>query len=478
MDADIKKRSIVSVFSLFFQSGYSAVLGLAANLIVTILLTPKIFGIYITVLSLINILNYFSDFGLAASLIQKQELDEDDVVTTFTIQQILALLLVIIGYAGTGAITAFYKLPQDGVYLYWSLLFGFFVSSFKTIPSIFLERQIKFQKVVFVQIVENTIFYALVSVCAIMGYGLMSFTIAVVVRAVVGLILIFVMSPWMPSLGISRRSAKELLSFGVPFQLSSFLALFKDDLLILYLGKVLGFELLGYIGWAKKWADAPIRIIMDNVSKILFPVLSRVQNEKEKVRNICEKLLYYQTSLLAPVIAGMVVVIDLFVQIVPKYQKWGPAVPLFYILAVSSFILSFSAPFMNLYNAIGKAKIPLFFMMILTAVNWTFTIILTHFFGIYGFVFAHLAVSTTLGILVFKAKKTFGFKFIEPVYRPLISMLLMVMATMVVRLLVVGDPRITLVTTIIVGGTTYWIAMTYVFKINFMQQLRSFTHPA
>jgi hypothetical protein len=116
-------------------------------------------------------------------------------------------------------------------------------------------------------------------------------------------------------------------------------------------------------------------------------------------------------------------------------------------------------------------------MMILTAVNWTFTITLTHFFGIYGFVFAHLAVSMTLGILVIKAKKTFGFNFIEPIYRPLISMAFMIIATLVVRLFVVGDPRITLVTTIVVGSTTYWIAMTYLFRINFMQQLRSFTHP-
>ena len=33
--------------------------------------------------------------------------------------------------------------------------------------------------------------------------------------------------------------------------MSSFLALVKDDLLTLYLGKVLGFQALGYIGWAK-----------------------------------------------------------------------------------------------------------------------------------------------------------------------------------------------------------------------------------
>ncbi|PIY70693.1 polysaccharide biosynthesis protein, partial [Candidatus Roizmanbacteria bacterium CG_4_10_14_0_8_um_filter_35_28] len=64
---DLKKKTILSTLSLFFQSGYSAALGFIANLVLTILLTPKIFGIYFTVLSLIAILNYFSDIGLAAS---------------------------------------------------------------------------------------------------------------------------------------------------------------------------------------------------------------------------------------------------------------------------------------------------------------------------------------------------------------------------------------------------------------------------
>ena len=70
----LKKQTLISTLSLLFQSGYSAMLGFAANLVLTILLSPQIFGIYFTVLSIIAILNYFSDIGLAASLIQKRKL--------------------------------------------------------------------------------------------------------------------------------------------------------------------------------------------------------------------------------------------------------------------------------------------------------------------------------------------------------------------------------------------------------------------
>src|SRR5438045_2047351 len=108
-DQDLKRRSFISTLSLFFQSGYSAFLGLIANLILTILLSPKIFGIYITVLSIISFLNYFSDIGLAASLIQKKEVTDDDLRTTFTVQQILILTLILIGFFATGFIRSFYR---------------------------------------------------------------------------------------------------------------------------------------------------------------------------------------------------------------------------------------------------------------------------------------------------------------------------------------------------------------------------------
>ena len=129
----------------------------------------------------------------------------------------------------------------------------------------------------------------------------MSFTYSVLLRALVGLIAIYRISYWRPRVGISLPSLKQLLSFGAPFQANSFLALFKDDLITLYLGKILGFEMLGYIGWAKKWAEAPLRIISDNITRVLFPVIARYQDDKPRVAGVIEKVLYYQTALLAPV---------------------------------------------------------------------------------------------------------------------------------------------------------------------------------
>lgn len=468
----LKKHTIISTLSLFFQSGFSAFLGLIANLVVTILLSPTIFGIYITTLSMISVLNYFSDVGLAASLIQKKEISNDDVRTTFTVQQTLILTIVIIAFSLTPFIVQFYKLPVEGKYLYWALLISFVLSSLKTIPSIFLERKIQFQKIVLVQIVESIVFYCTVIILAVAGFKLTSFAYAVILRSIVGVILIYSLSWWTPQIGISINNLKELLHFGVPFQASSFLALFKDDLITLFLGKVLGFEGLGYIGWAKKWAEAPIRIIMDNISRVLFPVISRIQSDTKKVTSLVEKILNYQTIILAPSIIGLAVVMQPLINLIPKYSKWQPALPLFYLFCISAFFSSYSTPFINLFNALGKVKKSFIFMIIWTLMVWVFTIILTPFLNYYGFPITQVLLSSTFIAVVYEAKKLVKFHFIKPVYPALISALIMGGLLFLIQINI-HISYFSLFTTVLIGIATYFIILLLLFKINLITEIRT-----
>lgn len=472
---DIKKRSLISVMSLFFQSGYSAMLGLAANLILGILLSPAIFGIYGTVLSIISLLNYFSDLGLAASLIQKKEISDDDIRTTFTVQQLLIITIITIGFLGTPFVGSFYKLPQEGMFLYWALLVSFFISSLKTIPSILLERKILFRKIVLVQITENTVFYLSVILFALMGYGIKSFTFAVVIRAIVGLVMIYSISFWKPQIGISRKSLHSLLSFGIPFQASSFLALFKDDLINLYLAKVLGFHNFGYIIWAKKWAEAPIRIIMDSVSRVLFPVLARIQNDKGKVGKLLEKILYYQTLILAPTLFGLALVINSFVMIIPKYGKWAPALPAFYIFVLAAFLSTYSTPFINLFNALGKVKISFTFMFVWTVTTWICTPIFTKMFGLLGFPMTQLILALTSILVAFRARQIVPFSIFRPLYPLIISSGIMgILVGLIIN--ITGGNLLGIIISVVVGILLYAGSLLVIFKINVVQEAFKIFH--
>lgn len=471
---NIKKKTIISALSLFFQSGYSAVLGFAANLVLTILLTPKIFGIYFTVLSLIAILNYFSDIGLAASLIQKKEVDDKEVSTVFTVQQLMIITIILIGFAATEPIMNFYKLPLTGQYLYWSLLLSFFLSSLKTIPSIFLERKIQFQKIVLVQIIENTVFYLSVMALAILGWGLNSFTLSVVLRSFVGLIAIYRISPWKIKIGLDKEALKKLLTFGVPFQMSSFLALIKDDLLTLYLGKALGFEVLGFLGWAKKWAEAPIRIIMDSLSRVLFPLFSRFQADLNKTKKVVEKTIYYQSAIIIPSIFGIALLMPKLVYLIPKYSKWAPALPFFSLFCLSALLSSYSTPFINLLNGLGKAKISFRFMLVWTILTWVLTPVLTGFIGGFGFPVSLVFLSSSFVVVIHVAKYYVKFSFLQNVYPFFLSALIMA-AVVYAFINLPFAPTLTLILAVGGGIITYLVILELIFAVDFIKETRQLT---
>lgn len=418
----IKQRSIKGIFALTSRTFIIQILGFIANFLLTIFLSPQIFGVFFVVSAAIAFLSYFSDVGLAAALIQKKDtISNDDLKTTFTIQQILVISVVIIALLLSNSIGKFYNLDSQGILLFQALSIAFFLSSLKTIPSIILERGLRFEKLILPQIVETLVFNIVVVILAIKGFGIASFTYAVLARGISGLITIYIIAPWRVNFGFSKQSAKKLLSFGVPFQLNSFLALIKDDLFIAYLGKVLPLAQVGYIGFAQKWALTPLRLIMDNVIRITFPSFSRLQDEKEMLEKAVEKSIFAASFLIFPALVGMVILSPYFVHIIPKYVKWEPAIFSLAFFAVNSAFASVSTPLTNALNAIGKIKITLNFMIFWTIATWTLTPLLIKTYGFNGVAISSAIISATSIFVIYFVKKHINFSVMRATGYPLIS---------------------------------------------------------
>lgn len=422
----VTKRSVRGIFALVYRTFAIQILGFGANLLLTIFLSPPVFGVFFVVSAAIAFLSYFSDIGLAAALIQKKEsLTEEDLKTTFTIQQILVVSVVVIALVSSGFIKEFYHLDSEGVFLFQALIIAFFLSSLKTIPSIILERDLNFGKLVIPQVVESIFFNIIVVVLAIKGFGITSFSIAVLARGLSGLITMYIVSPWRINFGFSKKSASRLLSFGIPFQANSFLALVKDDLLIAYLGKVLPIAQVGYIGFAQKWAFTPLRLIMDNLIRITFPSFSRLQHDKNVLSKALEKSIFAASFLIFPSLAGLVILSPFFVKLIPKYIKWEPALISLAFFSVNAILSSISTPLTNALNAIGKIKITLYLMVFWTIATWILTPIAIIIFGFNGVSAASAFIAFSLVIVVYLTKKYIDFNIFNVTIYPLLCTLIM-----------------------------------------------------
>ena len=272
-----------------------------------------------------------------------------------------------------------------------------------------------------------------------MGYEIFALVVAVILRAVFGLVLIFLLKPWRPRLVFSLKVAINLLKYGLPFQSNSFLALIKDDLLIIYLGSAIGFANLGIVSFAKKYAEFSIRLIMDNINRVAFPLFSRFQDNNELLKKSLHKVIFYESLLILPIIFGAIFIFDSLLKIVPGYFiKWNVALTSFYFFSFSSLFVSFSTPLINLFNAIGKVKLSVMFMILWTTILWLSVVLLISVFGYTGISVAFFLMSLTFILVLHVSKKYVSFSLWKFIKEPVIATLFMIAYLSSVRYLSVN----------------------------------------
>ncbi len=280
----LKKKALRGIFTLTFRRLLLKVIDTFGLIYLARLLSQDTFGIFgIISFVVFTFLSFFSDVGLGAALIQKEHLEDDDLRTTFTVQQILVTALLLLAWFSAPYISAFYGLGGQGTWLVRILSVSLFVTSFKTVPSILLERELRFELLVIPEVVETIVYNGIAVVLASQGYGVWSLVIAVLARTVLGAIVLNLIKRWPIGWKLNRRSMAELLHFGVPYQLNSILALIKDNITPTVIAYWYGPAAVGFVNIAQNIASRPMEI-STIVSRITFPTYSRIQTDKERLK--------------------------------------------------------------------------------------------------------------------------------------------------------------------------------------------------
>jgi O-antigen/teichoic acid export membrane protein len=450
------RQSIKGVLALASRTFFLQLISIGAFLVISTILRPAEIGIYTAVIAIQRIINFFTDFGLGAALIQKKdELTREDLSTSFTIQAGITLFIFIGVFIFRENISSFFRLGTAGQGLLLALVFTVFISSFKTIPSILLERKIKFQRLVIPQIAENFVFNAILITLVLNGMGVTSYTYAFLVSSIVGVPFYYYVSPWKIGIGMNRKSLAHL-KFGISFQAKNILATIKDDLLTVILVKFLSFTQIGYIGFAQRIAFLTYRYVVDSVTKVTFSTYSRIQDNKEVLKKAIEKSLFFVSLVMFPILTGIILIAPYVVDLVPKWNKWEPAIISIIFFCLNAAIASLSGILVNILDATGRVNKTLKLMVLWTILTWLLTPLFIFWFGYNGVAAASFIVGLTIFYTVHLAKKIVEFSFLKSIYKPILSSILMGVVTYIYASSFVSD-IITLISAVLIGAASYFV---------------------
>ncbi len=422
----VGKRSIQGIFALISRTFFLNIISYSSSLVIFTVLAPAEFGIYTAAIAGQRIVSFFTDFGFGAALIQKREaLKESDLKTTFTLQVVITMLIFILIFLFRDTIVSYFNLGEQALRLFLVLVFCIFLSSFKIVPSILLERNIHFQKLVIPQIVESLTFYLMLIVLVLKGYGIEGYTWSFLASSLIGIPFYYMVSPWKVGFGIEKKSLTNL-HYGIQFQAKNILATVKDDVLTVFLAKILTFSELGYIGFGQRNAFFAYRFIVDNVTKVTFSTYARMQDDARLLKITLEKSLFLVSTAIFPLLFGLIVTAPYIISFFPRWQnKWEPALVSLIFFAFNAVVSSLSGILVTVLDATGRIRQTLMLMVMWTTLTWVLTPISIYFFGYNGVAIASFVITLTIFITIYLVKKVIDFSFFGSIYKPLICSILM-----------------------------------------------------
>lgn len=458
---EVKSRAVRGVVAIMGRGFFIQFVAQISQFFLLAFLSVEEMGVFWIVSAAVGFLVFFSDIGLAAALIQKKEKPTSlDLKTTFTVQQVLIVILLIILYFISPYLRKIYGLSDEGVSLLYALGISLFLSSLKSIPSVLLERKLEFSKFIIPDLIESLVYSIVVVYLAWKGFGITSFTYAVISRGVVGVIVMYLLMPWRPGFAFSKSSLKNLFNFGIPYQVNQLIALVKDRGVTLALGAVLGTSGVGYLGTAERASQISLRQFLDPITKVTFPAFARMQEHKTELENGVTRSLLVITFFVFPAAVGIWLTSPLIIKVIPNYAKWEPSLIPLGFMTINVLFAAVTTQLTNMLSAIGKIKT----VSKLIAMWAVFTVILVpflgFFYGVNGAALGYALVSTTSVIAIVVAKKYVNFSLLNSIVKTGLATLAMGVVVLVARTF--APPILAaLVIVIVIGGVVY-LAISYV----------------
>lgn len=349
----------------------------------------------------ISFLARFADLGINNAIIQKYKADDKTLYTGFSIRAFSGVVVFLIAISLSPLSKKFFDNPAvSNVIIVLSL--NFIISTFSFLPNCVLTREINYRKLLLPQIVPAIISSFVSIVLALNGFKYWSVVIAQVLSAIASAVFTNAARPIKIMFKFDKHVAQELIYFGGNIFLSGILIfiIFNADNFIIGTSK--GSKELGYYAIAFNWGSLVCTLISSGIHTVLFPTMSRFQNNKLHLKKIYLKSLEH-ISFIA-VFANIALLIlareFLFFILGHSTDKWMPALTVFQILCFYGIIRSILEPVGNIVLASGKSNILLKSTVFAGIIELTFLYPALFFFDIEG-VAVLITVTYSLQYLIY-----------------------------------------------------------------------------
>jgi lipopolysaccharide exporter len=321
------------------------------------LLVPEDFGLMGMVMIAVGFAEAYTDVGISAAIIHRQDATKDELSTLYWLNIISGIIVLFLFWILIPVVIFIFKEPRLENMLQLVSIVFIIVPIGKQFE-ILLQKELHFNILARQEIFASITGLSTAVIFAIYGFGAWSLIFAFIIETFMKTLLLVQsgLRRFRPCFHFKRQDLKGYLRFGL-FQTGertvNFISERLDQVII---GSLLGAHSLGYYYFAFNLVLQPISRINPIVTKVAFPVFSKIQGDIGKLKKAYLQVVNVLTTINAPILIGMAAVSPIAIPIIFG-QKWVASIMLVQILSFVSLARSTGNPIGSLQLARGRADL-------------------------------------------------------------------------------------------------------------------------
>lgn len=354
---NLKSQMISGMIWKFGERFIAQGVSFVVSLVLARILVPEDYGVVAIINIFITIADVLLSSGLNTALIQKKDADDLDFSTIFYCNLFLGVLLYIVLFIAAPFLAMAYNMPilTNSIRVF-SLRLP--IASFQSIQVAYVSKRMDFKKFFF-STITGTLVSAVVGIAmALKGFGVWALISQYMTNTVIDTLFLFVTVRWRPSLKFSWDRAKPLIKYGSRVMCTDLIGTLFNNLGDFIVGvKYTSADLAYYT----KGKQLPI-LFKNNISttlvSVLFPGISQVNDNGERVKNISRKSVRLLTYIIYPIMIGLLA-LTTPLTIFLYTEKWLPMVPYVMIICVEAIFSIPGTIALQTVKAIGRSDLML-----------------------------------------------------------------------------------------------------------------------
>ncbi len=355
-DCQVEKQKVLSgLFWRFAERCGAQGVSFVVSIVLARLLAPEVYGTIALVTVFTAVLQVFVDSGMGNALIQKKNADDRDFSTVFYFNMAVCCVLYLGMYLAAPYIAEFYN---DGelTAVVRVLSLTLIISGVKNVQQAYVSRNMLFRNF-FYATLGGTIGAAAIGIAmAYMGYGVWALVVQQVFNAAVDTVILWITVKWRPGRTFSLQKLKGLFSFGWKMLVSGLLDTIYGNLRQLLVGKIYSSSDLAYYNRGQQFPNFIVNNINSSIDSVLFPVMSSVQDDRERVKDMTRKSIKVSVYVMAPLMMGLAFTAESVVRLVLT-DKWLACIPFLRIFSITYMFYPIHTANLNAIKAMGRSDL-------------------------------------------------------------------------------------------------------------------------